>query len=120
MTEKNLFKIIADLEKQTKNIFCEELNINNDDLLVLNNKKIKLPCDEIKLITPTFLRKSGEYNLNEIMEIYFNDSFNEGLLIGLKYAEMYLIEYINEKNLTKDEIKNINPAELEEYIKAKV
>lgn len=119
MSEKNLFQIISDLEKQTKSIFCEELDINDDDLLVLNNKKIKLPCDEIKLITPTFLRKSGEYNLNDIMDIYFNDSFNEGLLIGLKYAEMYMLEYIHENNLTKDEIKNINPIEIEEFIKTK-
>ena len=94
----------------------EKLNVNERDLINAKKKVIKLgPKSEYPLFSTLYRDHNGKYKVETLINEYHDSTLREGMAVGIVYGEKFIVEDIQNKRFTKEDIINMSQEEIFEY-----
>ena len=95
----------------------EELNIDPQQLETVKKKVINLRPKSAKypLHSTLFRNHKGRYKVADLINEYHDSILEDGMLIGANYGKKFIVEDIQDKRFSKEDIINMTPEEINEY-----
>ena len=94
----------------------EKLNVNEKDLINAKKKVIKLgPKSKYPLFSTLYREHNGKYKVETLINEYHDSTLSEGMAVGIVYGEKFIVEDIQNKRFTKEDIINMSQEEIFEY-----
>ena len=103
-------------EKRLNRLF-EELGIDKEKYEKVRKNYIELSpkSKEYPLFSTLYKKHDGKYKVEDLIYEFHDSILKEGMEIGLAYGQKFLVEDIQNKRFSKEELKNLNEKELREY-----
>ena len=79
------------------------------------SEKVNPKSKEFHLISYLYKKHKGMYKVDTLLNEYHDDTLREGMLHGMKYGEKFVIEDLQNKKYTLDDIKKMTDEEILEY-----
>lgn len=104
-------------ESRLEHFFEEELNIDKDKLEEAKKRTIRLHPEstEWPLLSTLYRDHDGEYKVEDLFNEYHDSILRDGVMVGNDYGEKFLIEDIQNKRFSKEDILNMSEDEIKEY-----
>ena len=94
----------------------EDLNVDWKDLMNAKKKVIKLgPKSDYPLFSTLYRDHDGLYKVETLINEYHDSTLREGMMVGIRYGEKFIVEDIQNNRFTIEDILNMGMDEIIEY-----
>lgn len=104
-------------ESRMNELLIEDLKIDEEELEKAKKKIIKLSpySRKFKFRSVIYKDLKGFYKVEVLLNLFHDSILKEGINIGMEFGTKFLIEDIQNKRFSKEDIMNMTPEEIDEY-----
>ena len=117
LSEEDVPLILEIIREARLNDLFKDLNIDEDELKKVKRKVIKLSpkSSEFPLISELYRNHKGNYKVEDLMNEYHDSILRDGMIIGMDYGKKFIVEDLQSKRFSKNDIKKMSKNQINEY-----
>ena len=117
LSEEEIEMLLDVIRESRLNDLFDELEIDKDKLEKAKKRKIKLHPEstEWPLLSTLYRDHKGKYKVEDLINEYHDSILAEGTIVGINYGKKFIVEDIQNKRFSKEDIMNMSKDEIGEY-----
>lgn len=94
-----------------------DLNIDENRLKKAKDTTVRLHPNstEWPLLSALYRNRNGNYKVETLINQYHDSILQEGILIGMDYGKKFIIEDLQNRRFSKQDVMNMSNSEISEY-----